>query len=126
MDQRIRTAIAFMEKHLHRELSLEEMAQSVNLSRSRLRHLFKAETGITPSQYLKEIRMRRAQELIATTYLTMKQVMSSIGVHNTGHFARDFKKIYGRTPAEYRNYHRDANPHVENGPHSRIARSAAK
>ena len=113
MDQRIRTAIALMETHLHCDLSLEEMAQSVNLSSSRLRHLFKAETGIAPAQYLKVIRLRRAQELIATTYLTMKQVMSTVGVHNTGHFAKDFKRIYGLTPAEYRDRHRDANPRAE-------------
>lgn len=115
MDQRIRTAIALMETHLHRELSLEEMAQSVNLSASRLRHLFKAETGIAPAHYLKVIRMRRARELIATTYLTMKQVMSRVGVHNTGHFAKDFKRIYGLTPTGYRDRHRDANPCAENG-----------
>jgi AraC family transcriptional regulator of arabinose operon len=115
MDQRIRTAIALMETHLHRELSLEAMAQSVNLSASRLRHLFKAETGIAPAQYLKVIRMRRARELIATTYLTMKQVMSRVGVSNTGHFAKDFKRIYGLTPAEYRDRHRDAHPHAGNG-----------
>jgi two-component system, response regulator YesN len=126
MEQRIRTAIALMETHLHRELSLEELAQSVNLSASRLRHLFKAETGITPAQYLKKIRMRRAQELIATTYLTMKQVMSSVGVRDRGNFAKDFKKIYGLTPAEYRNRYRDANQPVENGTQRQIARSAAK
>lgn len=109
MDQRIQTAISLMETHLNRELSLEEMAQSVNLSSSRLRHLFKAETGVAPAQYLKEIRLRRAQELITTTFLSMKQVMSSVGVHDTGHFAKDFKRFYGVTPAEYRHRHRDLN-----------------
>lgn len=123
MDRRIRTTIALMETDLQRELSLEEMAQSVNLSASRLRHLFKTETGIAPAQYLKVVRLRRAQELITTTYLSMKQVMSSVGVHDTGHFAKDFKRIYGLTPAEYRDWHRDANLIDENG---RIATSAAK
>jgi transcriptional regulator GlxA family with amidase domain len=112
MDQRIRTAIVLMETDLHRELSLEGVAQSVNLSASRLRHLFKAEIGITPAQYLKEVRMHRARELIATTYLSMKQVMSSVGVHNTGHFAKDFKRIYGRTPVEYRDCHREVSPQI--------------
>jgi AraC family transcriptional regulator, arabinose operon regulatory protein len=114
MDQRIQTAIALMETQLQRELSLEEMAQSMNLSCSRLRHLFKAETGVAPAQYLKVIRLRRAQELITTTYLTRKQVMSSVGVHDTGHFAKDFKRIYGANPAEYRNRYREATPNGEN------------
>ena len=115
MDQRIRTTIDLMESHLQSELSLEEMAQCVNLSASRLRHLFKAETGVAPAQYLKVIRLRRAQELITTTYLSMKQVMSKVGVHDTGHFAKDFKRIYGLTPGEYRERHRDANLSGETG-----------
>jgi transcriptional regulator GlxA family with amidase domain len=113
MDQRIRTAIALMETQLQRELSLEEIAQSMNLSSSRLRHLFKAETGVAPAQYFKVIRLRKAQELITSTYLTMKQVMSSVGVHDTGHFAKDFKRIYGVNPAEYRNRYRGATPNGE-------------
>lgn len=125
MDQRIRTTIALMETHLQGELSLEELAQSVNLSASRFRHLFKAETGVAPAQYLKVIRLRRAQELITTTYLSMKQVMSSVGVHDTGHFAKDFKRMYGLTPGEYRERHRDANLSGDGRVHP-IAKSAAK
>ena len=104
-----------METQLQRELTLEEMAQSVNLSASRLRHLFKAETGVAPAQYLKVIRLRRAQELITTTYLSMKQVMTKVGVHDTGHFAKDFKRVYGLTPAEYRERHRDGKLNGETG-----------
>ena len=126
MDQRIRMAIALMETQLESELSLEEMAQSVNLSSSRLRHLFKAETGVAPAQYLKVIRLRRAQELITTTYLSMKQVMSSVGVHDTGHFAKDFKRIYGVTPAEYRNRYRNATRAGDNDRAVAVAKSAAK
>lgn len=115
MDQRIRATIALMETHLQRELSLEELAESVNLSASRLRHLFKAETGVAPAQYLKVIRLRRAQELITTTYMSMKQVMTKVGVHDTGHFAKDFKRFYGLTPCEYRERHRDAGVDGKNG-----------
>ena len=126
MDRRIQTTISLMETQLQRELSLEEMAESVNLSASRLRHLFKTETGRAPAHYLKEIRLRRAQELITTTYLSMKQVMSSVGVHDTGHFAKDFKRIYGVTPAEYRNRYRDADLSGKKGHAVEIAKSAAK
>lgn len=102
MDQRIQIVIHLMEKNLHHELSLEEIAQSINLSSSRLRHLFKAEVGISPAQYLKMLRMQRAKDLIETTFLNMKQIMNRIGVSDKRHFAKDFKKIYGLTPAQYR------------------------
>ncbi len=94
-----------MEGSLHRDLSLEEMAQAVNLSDSRLRHIFKAETGLSFAQYRKSLRMRRAKELIDTTFLSMKQIRSRVGAGDRSHFARDFKKINGLTPADYRRRH---------------------
>ena len=102
MDHRIKRVIVEMEKHLDSELSLEVLAQSVNLSTSRFRHLFKAETGTTPAQYLKSLRMSRAKKLVETTFLNIKQIRSSIGVRDKGHFAKDFERSYGLTPTQYR------------------------
>lgn len=102
MDQRIKKAISEMEKHLNSELSLDVLAESVNLSTSRFRHLFKTETGITPAQYLKSLRMSRARELVETTFLNIKEIMCSIGVRDKRHFAKDFEKTFGLTPTQYR------------------------
>jgi transcriptional regulator GlxA family with amidase domain len=102
MDPRVQLAVRQMEKQLHRELSLEVMAQSVNLSSSRFRHLFKKEMGTTPAQYLKALRMRRAKELVETTFLNIKQIMSSIGMRDKRHFAKDFERTYGVTPTQHR------------------------
>jgi AraC family transcriptional regulator len=102
MDRRVHTVISFMGAHLQDELSLEQMAQSINLSPSRLRHLFKDETGVPPAQYLKLLRMQRARHLLNTTFLNVKQIMSIIGVQDKRHFTEDFKKAYGLTPAQYR------------------------
>ena len=102
MDRRVKMAIAEMEEHLQSELTLDVLAQSVNLSTSRFRHLFKTETGTTPAQYLKSLRMRRARELVETTFLNIKEIMSSIGVRDKRHFAKDFEKIYGLTPTQHR------------------------
>jgi AraC family transcriptional regulator of arabinose operon len=102
MDQRVKKAIAEMEKHLNAELSLDVLAESVNLSTSRFRHLFKTETGTTPAQYLKSLRMSRARELVETTFLNIKEIMCSIGVRDKRHFAKDFEKTYGLTPTQYR------------------------
>jgi transcriptional regulator GlxA family with amidase domain len=102
MDQRIKRVIVEMEKRLDSELSLDVLAQSVNLSTSRFRHLFKAEMGTTPSQYLKSLRMSRAKKLVETTFLNIKQIMCSIGVRDKRHFAKDFERTYGLTPTQYR------------------------
>jgi AraC-like DNA-binding protein len=87
---------------LRHEVSLGELAQSFNLSASRLRHLFKAETGVSPVQYLQAQRMQKARELLETTFLNVKEVMLEVGVKDKSHFIKGFKKAYGLTPSQYR------------------------
>ena len=89
------------------------MARSVNLSPSRLRHLFKAETGMTPVQYLRALRMRFARESLETTHLSVKEIIAKAGVSDKSHFMRNFKKTYGVTLAQYRSY--PAKKHVKSG-----------
>jgi len=102
MDQRVLKVIALMEKSLHRGWSAGRLAECVNLSSSRLQQVFKEETGLPPARYLRLLRMRRACELLETSYLSVKQVMTRVGVADESHFVRDFKKTYGLTPARYR------------------------
>lgn len=102
MDQRIQILIALMKDNLHRKLSLSDLARSVNLSRSRLRHLFKIETGISPAHYLHSLRMERAKELLETTSLNVEQIMIQVGVRDRSRFAREFKKAYALTPIQHR------------------------
>ncbi len=103
MEPRIRRIIQLMTVNLRHELQLNELARSLNLSESRLRHLFKKETGISPVQYLKGQRMQKAKELFEKTYLNVKEVMLHVGISDQSHFVKDFKKIYGLSPAKYRN-----------------------
>lgn len=102
MDKRLQIVIALMKKELQRDISLEELAASVNLSLSRLHHLFKAETGTTPAQYLRNLRMEHARELLEFTFMSVKQIMVSVGVRDRSHFEREFKRMYGLTPTRYR------------------------
>jgi len=102
MDPRVQKVVTLMREEFHRESSLNEMAQFVNLSPSRLRYLFKSEIGMPPAQYLKAFRMQRARELLETTFLSVKEIISSIGVNDQSHFIREFKRTYGLTPAQYR------------------------
>lgn len=102
MDVRVKALIALMDDSYHQELSVEAMARTANLSPSYLSHLFKAETGLSPLQYLKSVRMSKAKELMENTFLNVKEVMHRVGVKDKCHFARDFKKAYGMAPTEFR------------------------
>ncbi|MET0624267.1 MAG: helix-turn-helix transcriptional regulator [Pyrinomonadaceae bacterium] len=93
--------IVFLDSSYQEGLSVEDIARAVNLSSSHLTHLFKTEVGVPPLQFLKSLRMRKAKELMETTFLNVKQVMNRVGVKDKCHFARDFKRSYGLTPSQY-------------------------
>lgn len=102
MDQRVQKILRLMRDNFHKELSLDELAQSVNLSVWRLCHLFKSETGLSPIHYLRFLRMERAGNLLETSFLSVKEIAHAVGINDESHFVRDFKIIYGVTPTRYR------------------------
>jgi AraC family transcriptional regulator of arabinose operon len=106
MDPRIEALIALMKADLRRLLPIGRMAQSVNLSPTRLSCLFKAETGSPPARYLRQMRMQVAATLLVETFLSVKEIMARVGINDESHFVRDFKRINGMTPMQYRRQHR--------------------
>lgn len=104
MDRRVEQVIAEIESDFARAWETAELAEMVNLSASRFRHLFKEETGRTINQYLRERRLERAELLLRTTFLSIKEVLSEAGVSSMSHFVMYFKKRYGMTPTAYRKH----------------------
>jgi AraC family transcriptional regulator of arabinose operon len=102
MDQRVKKALGLMADDLQGMLSLDKLSQLVNLSPSRLRHLLKAETGRTRAQHLTLFRMQKAKELLEYSFLSIKEIMTEVGMCNESHFVHDFKRICGQTPTQYR------------------------
>ena len=102
MDRRIELVIAKIKTEPAAMWDFAALAVQVNLSPSRFRHLFKQETGTTPAQYVKEVRVRRAAKLLRTTFLTIKQILKQVGLGSNAHFVHDFRKLYGITPTAYR------------------------
>lgn len=102
MDRRVLTVVRLIQKDLSRKLTLKQMAQAVGLSSSHLRALFVEETGMTPLQYQKKLRMSEAKNLLETTFLNVQEIMARVGINDVSHFIRDFKRAYGSTPIRYR------------------------
>ena len=102
MDQRIQIVRSAIEQECRRAWTIAALARLVNLSPSRLRHLFKTETGITPNQFLKEVRLAEAEQLLRTTFLRVKEIMNRVGFLDESHFGHEFKKTYGQSPSQYR------------------------
>jgi AraC family transcriptional regulator, arabinose operon regulatory protein len=102
MDQRIATVINSMETDIGGRLTVTALAAAVNLSPSRFAVLFRCETGVSPARYLRALRMQRARLLLERTFLSVKEVMAFVGVHDPSHFARDFSRFHGVPPSRLR------------------------
>ncbi len=102
MSPPIRTIVGYINSNLDRRLTLNDLARSARLSRSRMCYLFKEEIGMPPAQYVKTVRMQKAAELLETTSLTVKQIRAKIGMQDESRFVRAFKKMYGLAPSHYR------------------------
>src|SRR2546427_11096997 len=95
-----------MNTNLHRKITPVEIARSVRLSPSRLRELFKKETGTSLARYRRDLRLERAKHLLETTFLSVKEVAATVGIDELSHFVRNFERAYRMTPARYAERHR--------------------
>ena len=109
MSPKVEAIIKLMRANLCRDLPLKELAARVKLSPSYLCFLFKRQTGQSPSRYLKDLRMQQARELLETTLLTVKEITAKVGLKDESHFMRDFKRVYGLTPSQYRTHYLSLN-----------------
>ncbi len=106
LDRRIARVLEIFDEQLSQEQPpdqtrmLDSAARAVNLSVSRLRHLFKKQLGISPTRRLKEDRLVKARELLGGTFLSVKEVAARVGATDMSHFIRDYKQRYKETPSE--------------------------
>ena len=95
-DDRIRRLLA--ELRLHPQLSVDEAAALIFLSRSRLLHLFKAECGINFASYGRKLRLREARRYLLGGDWPISQIAAATGFSDQSHFTRLFRSEYGMTP----------------------------
>ncbi|EHB50148.1 helix-turn-helix domain-containing protein [Paenibacillus lactis] len=95
----------FMENHISEEISLELLADKLNMSPTYLSGYIKEKTGSNFSDHLHAIRIRKAKELLVTTNMPVQEVGEQIGYRNVTSFIRMFKKLTGQPPGDYRKTH---------------------
>ncbi|WP_282122601.1 hybrid sensor histidine kinase/response regulator transcription factor [Algibacter mikhailovii] len=98
----LQQAIAIVEKHMsNTDFNVETLVQEMNFSRSNIYMKFKELTGFSSSEFIRNIRLKRAMQLLQSSGLTVKEIMYMTGFNTGSYFSKCFKKQFGVLPSEY-------------------------
>ncbi|MBE5884459.1 MAG: AraC family transcriptional regulator [Lachnospiraceae bacterium] len=98
----ILTATKYIYKHFQKPLTLEEISGVVSLSPTYFSKKFKQTTGMGFKEYLNFVRLKHAQTALLTTNNTITDIALEYGFNDSNYFKDLFKKVYGKSPREYR------------------------
>lgn len=98
----IHKLLGYIERNYAKDLSLKTLSLTFNVNAAYLGQLFKKETGEIFSNYLNNIRVRKARELFLTTNLKANEVAVKVGYADANYFYRLFKKMTGVSASQYR------------------------
>ncbi len=94
--------IEYIHAHMHAKITIGKMAGIACMSSSHFSHLFKAETGRTPLDYLREVRMRRVKKLLIAGEKSITEIALECGFGSPAYLAASFYKKYKLTPSNFR------------------------
>ena len=97
---------SYIETHLNRSISREQVAQHVGISPSRLSHILKEEVHESYSEILTRFRLEHARKLLMHSDEAISSIASECGYFDQSHFSKAFHKRFGVAPLEYRKYQR--------------------
>lgn len=98
----LETAKAYIEKHLHEDISIEELCKELNVGRTKLYEIFKDELKTGISKYILRRRMHKAKKLLKTTDYPISKIAHSVGFSDYNYFSRVYKRTYGKSPKYYK------------------------
>ena len=100
--QLVKQASAFIQQNYTRSFSLEELAETIGVSKSYLSRIFKMNAGISVWAYLNRYRIQKAKALLLLSNESITTIASSVGYEDAGYFGRVFHEITGLTPRAFR------------------------
>lgn len=101
-EDRIQKCLTYIRKNINQNIKIDTLAEIVCLSRDHLIRLFKKETGLTPVQYISNKKMEKAQLLLVSGNMSIKEIAFMLSYEDHSYFNRLFKKATGLSPMEYR------------------------
>lgn len=100
-----------IETHIDDEdYNVDQLARDVCMSRTNLYKKVQTMLGITPTDFIRNVRLKRSAQLLATTQFTINEISAKIGFVTSRNFSTQFKKMFGVLPSEYRDGKKEAEP----------------
>jgi YesN/AraC family two-component response regulator len=104
----VKQASAYIQQNYTRSFSLEELSQTIGVSKSYLSRIFKMDMGISPWDFLNRFRIQKAKELLLLTEESITSIAAEVGYEDVGYFGRVFREVAGCSPRAYRQQNRDS------------------
>ena len=101
-ERMVDTIIQYINEHFCDDLSIAMLSEQFALSANHITNLLKQELGIRYNDYITQLRLEHAKELLVTTTLSVKNITSACGYYSQSHFTKLFVEKEGCTPIEYR------------------------
>jgi len=103
VNARIGIVMQYIKEHYSdKDLTTRSIADNTYLSQNYMCALFKKETGKTVNEYITEVRLERAKELLKDRHVKLYEIALAIGITDPNYFSSMFKKSTGLTPSQYR------------------------
>ena len=96
------STLDYLRKNIDKPLTLQQMADHAQLSKSHFARLFKEQTDYSPVDYFIRLKLQRACMQLALTRQTIRQISLAVGYTDPYYFSRLFKKIIGKSPSQFR------------------------
>ncbi len=103
--EQIRPVLAYVDRHCRESITLDDIAEVVHVSPSRVRHVFKDVTGVSFKEYVTQVRVAEAKRLLLATDLSIAEVARAVSYTNLSQFYKVFYRSCALSPAEYRRYY---------------------
>ncbi len=98
----LENAVKIVELHLRdSDFDLTSLLKILNVSRSTFHRKIKTSVNQSPSEFIRDIRLKNAVELMKTGNFNIDEIGTYVGFNSTSYFIRSFKKKFGKTPKEY-------------------------
>lgn len=95
--------IDYIYEHIHDRITIKELAEYLSLSESYLSKLFHKEVGVTLSQYIMNLKLEKAKNLLQYSEFSVVDIANYLSFSSQSHFIQTFQKSIGLTPHKYRN-----------------------